>query len=190
MIALKTDSLAKTRVPEPANGIQVNFCKNPTCLNYGRPASDRPQPRGPGAKDREGRDTYTIGGSSEYSSTMTCLLCGEHPPVKSNRAVAEELERMSSYLQLSGEQSCPISSCPNHQIPIGTPKTYLKSGFTKGGSQRYRCLSCKTTFSVATSTTRWQRKPEVNEQVFTLLVNKMPLKRIGDLRDFILSTKP
>jgi len=34
------------RIPTTVNGIQVNFCKNPNCLNFGRPASEEVQPRG------------------------------------------------------------------------------------------------------------------------------------------------
>ena len=34
------------RVPEPFEMIQVNHCKNPTCPNFGVPASTKVQPRG------------------------------------------------------------------------------------------------------------------------------------------------
>ena len=188
MALVISDTSVNLRVPEPVGGIQVNFCKNPTCLNYGRPASNTPQPRGRGAANHENRDTYTISGSSDYTVTMTCKICGEHPPIKSNLAISEEVARMSAYLAPTIEPSCLNHACINHGISIGTPKSYLKSGFTKGGSQRYRCLACKTTFSVSTSPIRWQQKPEVNETVFKLLVNKMPLKRICETAEITIST--
>lgn len=33
------------RVPIDVDGIQVNFCKNPQCPNFGAPASTKRQPR-------------------------------------------------------------------------------------------------------------------------------------------------
>jgi len=36
----------KKQVPEPCDGIQVNFCKNPLCPNFGIPASPESQSRG------------------------------------------------------------------------------------------------------------------------------------------------
>ena len=47
------------RVPMEVDAIQVNFCKNPHCQNFGIPASTTKQPRGRGAAER-GRDTYNI----------------------------------------------------------------------------------------------------------------------------------
>jgi transposase-like protein len=189
MIAVITGTSIKLRVPESVAGIQVNFCKNPLCLNFGRPASNNVQPRGPGASTKEGRDTYTIGaGSTNHTTSMTCDLCGEHPPIKSNQAISEELTRMSAYLISAHDKTCPGTDCTNNNIPISTPKKYIKIGFTKSGTQRYRCLNCATTFSISTSSTFRQRKPEVNELVFKLLVNKMPLKRICETAGINIKT--
>jgi hypothetical protein len=33
--------VAKPRIPAPSDGIQVNYCKNPKCKNYGRPAKPK-----------------------------------------------------------------------------------------------------------------------------------------------------
>jgi hypothetical protein len=52
----------KPRIPLAVVDIQVNFCKNPLCLNFGRPASMDVQLRGPGAASR-GKDVYTVTGS-------------------------------------------------------------------------------------------------------------------------------
>lgn len=52
------------RVPIEVDGIQVNFCKNPQCQNFGVPASTKRQPRGKGAEER-GRDTYNVVGPPE-----------------------------------------------------------------------------------------------------------------------------
>lgn len=79
----------KPRVPIAANSIQVNFCKNPSCLNYGVPASAEKQPRGPGARLR-GRDGYKVQASNTQVPILKCLLCNELPPTKSNLAIQEE----------------------------------------------------------------------------------------------------
>ena len=59
---LKGSNLLDERVPKEVGTIQVNFCKNPQCKNFGIPASTIRQPRGRGAAKR-GRDTYTVVGS-------------------------------------------------------------------------------------------------------------------------------
>jgi hypothetical protein len=63
-MSVSTNSDSTPRVPPPVNGIQVNFCKNPTCANYGAPASAEIQPRGPGAKARN-RDNYSVKGAGD-----------------------------------------------------------------------------------------------------------------------------
>lgn len=173
------NSTTVPRLPIAANGIQVNFCKNPLCLNFGRAASQKAQPRGPGSADR-GRDTYSIVGSSGGRASLLCKLCGEYPPLKSNLAISEELDRLTCYLVPKQIPSCPIVSCPNHHVTIPAPKAYYSFGKTRSGSQRYRCRLCGTTFAVGGATLR-QKKPEVNETVFKLLVNKMPFNRIMEV---------
>ena len=172
------------RIPEPSGDIQVNFCKNPKCPNFGVPASPDKQPRGPGAADKN-RDSYTISGSkgsARFSPSLKCNTCNESPPLKSNRAIAEELQRMSLYLS-EKPTTCPNSKCTNHQLDVKAGKAYYSFfGKTKSGSQRYMCKSCQTTFSVGSSTIR-QRLPHKNIEVFRLLVNKMPLKRICEAAD-------
>lgn len=177
----------KNRIPQPADGIQINFCKNPLCLNFGRPASNQPQPRGTGAKDR-GRDTYTLSGGRQGSgSFLHCQFCGEYPPLKSNQGIAEEVQRISSYLAKQQEPSCPEESCENYGIGISTPGAYYSFGKTRSGSQRYRCRKCSKTFSAGGPTLR-QKKPEINEMIFKLLMNKMPFNRILETVDIYPAT--
>lgn len=176
----------RPRIPDTAEGIQINFCKNPLCLNYGRQASQMPQPRGLGAATRE-RDTYTVVGASGGRCNLYCKLCDETLPMKSNLAVYEELERMAEYLNPVPEASCPTVNCDNHRVVVSDRKAYYSFGKTKSGSQRYRCRLCDTTLSVGGPTFR-QKRPEVNEQVMELLVNKMPLKRIMEVVGISAST--
>jgi hypothetical protein len=62
------------RVPVEVGAIQVNFCKNPQCQNFGVPASTKRQPRGKGAAER-GRDTYSVVGSGR-GTPMRSLIKG------------------------------------------------------------------------------------------------------------------
>ena len=165
------------RIPLAANGIQVNFCKNPNCLNYGKTASEVAQSHGRKSATEVGeRDTYHITGTPG-GVALHCKRCGEYPTVKSNLGISEELDRLNRYFVPTVESSCPTESCPNHAIGVSTPKTYQGFGKTKSGSKRYRCRLCKVTFAVGGPTLR-QKRPELNENIFMLLVNKMPFKRI------------
>jgi hypothetical protein len=64
----------KPRVPDAVDGIQINFCKNPICSNYGVPASVKKQPRGPGASLR-GRDNYKVQASRTQWPFLKSLYC-------------------------------------------------------------------------------------------------------------------
>jgi transposase-like protein len=187
---IKNELIEEKRLPESVNGIQVNFCKNVQCLNFGVPADTRKQPKGPGAKTR-GRDSYSINSRKGYHGedipALRCDLCGEKPPIKSNLAIDEEMNRMLEYLK-ERTIGCPDKKCPNHLVDIKAGKLYYQSfGKTRSGSQRYRCKLCKITFAVGVPT-RKQRQPHKNIQVFRLLVNKMPLKRICEAAGISMPT--
>ena len=95
---------------------------------------------------------------------------------------------LSEYLIPQDEPTCPNGSCDNNKTGISTPKAYYSFGRTKSGSQRYRCRLCNTTFAISNRATLRQRMPEVNEMVFKLLVNKMPLKRICETAGINIGT--
>ena len=169
------------RIPDGATGIQVNHCKNPLCLNFGRPASEEKQPRGAGSSER-GRDSYTVtSGSTPRTQSIVCNLCGETLPMKSNLAIKEELDRISGYLKPGPESTCPDQECCNHNIVVSIPKAYQSFGKTSTGSRRYRCKACNKTFSVNANPTSRQRLTEKNDEIFRLLVSKVPLKRMCEL---------
>jgi transposase-like protein len=169
----KSSPDSKPRIPLEANGIQVNFCKNPLCANFGVTASQS------FAKGRSTqRDNYAVVAAGKNYPVLKCHACGEYPPLKSNTGIQEELTRLSAYLVPSPELCCPNSSCENSCVGMSTGKTqYTSFGKTKSGSKRYRCRACGKTFSVGVSTLR-QKQPHKNRLVFSLLMNKMPLKRI------------
>jgi transposase-like protein len=176
------------RIPESAAGIQVNFCKNPLCLNFGCPASIESQPRGPGAKDHNNRDDYTVISDGKGAVYLQCNLCNETLPIKNNSAILEECSRLSAYLAPNPEPSCPSDSCRNHTLGVIEPRAYQAFGTTSAGAKRYRCRACGKTFSVNTKPTARQRLVDKNEEIFRLLVNKVPLKRICELASVTMDT--
>lgn len=179
-----TDKPEKSRgIPIPVDGIQVNFCKNPSCANFGTPASNQTQSRG----WKQGQDNYIVCGKNA-NKELLCRKCEEYIPIKSNQGVYEELKRISAYLEPKPLPSCPNQDCANSIIFVGTNialrgKCYSKFGTTKSGSQRYRCNSCGKTFAIPTnerSPIARQTKSHVNYLIFRSLVRKMPLRCIAE----------
>ena len=181
-MSVSTNREGPPRIPLEVGGIQVNFCKNPNCPNFGVPASVEKQPRGPGAAAR-GRDSYRVAGSTHGRAVsvpgITCLLCNESPPIKSNQEVHEERGRMAAYLAIT-EPACPHEGCPNHGVGVGREKgRYQSYGVTPAGSSRFLCNACGKTFSVsARKPAKNHRLPHKNSEVFSLLVNGVAMRRI------------
>lgn len=136
--------------------------------------------RGPAAHGQQ-QDTYIIQGSSAGVPMLSCRVCGEYPPIKSNAAISEERDRFLADLSEAPPPSCLDASCANHALPVGKDN-YQSFGTTKSGSRRYRCKSCGKTFSVGKSTTR-HKQPHKNRLIFSLLMNKTPLRRICEVAD-------
>jgi len=170
-----------SRIPLEVDGIQVNFCKNPLCENYGVPACATKQPRGINSQGKS-RDTYTLVGSGRKVPMLHCHKCGEYPTLKSNQGIADEVARLSKSLAVE-KASCPIITCDNYGVGIDAGKSHYSAfGKTSGGSQRYKCKSCNKVFTVRKSTAG-QRAPHKNKTVFSLLMNKVPFKRICEVAD-------
>lgn len=177
----KSSEGSAPRIPTEHGGIQVNFCKNPDCENYGIPAA---QTTGRGAQ----RDRYAVVSAGRQFPVLKCHACGEYPPLKSNRGIAEERERLGAYLSVPPEASCPDEDCTNHGVGISTRSPpYRSYGTTKCGSKRYRCSACTKTFSVG-SPTVGQKQPHKNRLIFRLLMNKSPFRRICEIADIAPGT--
>lgn len=175
-------SKAHERIPSAIHGIQVNFCKNPHCQNYGVPASSEPQRVGRGAGAR--RDKYRVGmNMGPVRPILRCQLCGESLPMKSNQGIFEELIRISAYID---RPCCPTTSCPNYGLSLeGNRELYQAFGSAKSGAKRYRCKACGATFSSRRPgiPTKLHKKPHKNATVFRALVNKAPFRRICEMAD-------
>lgn len=170
--------VAKLRIPLEADGIQVNFCKNPNCSNFGIPASQESL-RGPAASKRP--NLYTVVASGAGQPVLRCNSCGEHMPMKSNAGIAEELARMRQASSPADEPSCPDEACANHEVPVSKGKAFYSAfGQTAIGSPRWKCKACGKTFSAARKSTHRQRDSHKNKRILKALVNQMPLRRIQE----------
>lgn len=172
-------SAGKPRIPPAVAGIQVTHCKNPGCPNFGVPAMPSTK-RGAASHGGKSSDSYRVMGGPPGTPLMRCKLCGETFPIKSNLAIAEEAERIADYLRPE-VHCCPDESCANHAIPVGTPKHYQSFGKTAVGSLRYRCKSCNRLFSISQKAALRQRQSAKNRTIFSLLMNKSPMRRICEV---------
>jgi transposase-like protein len=169
--------------------VQINFCKNPDCANFGIPAAGKKharrakQPEGPPA----GYD-YALSGGRGSTPFLKCQLCGEFPPIKSNLGVGEELMRLARYLDMPRPASCRTAGCANTEVPVSNPAAYQLFGKSERGSQRFRCRACGKTLSVAASPVLRQRLPHKNRTIFKLLMNKAPLSRICEVAEVSMQT--
>lgn len=172
-------SASKYRVPLDVQGIQVNCCKNPNCINFGIPAGQI------GIRGQLG--PYAKVGAAKGYPVLRCNGCQQHIPMKSNQGVFEELTRISAYLN-PPEPSCPNETCPNHTIGVSAGQHhYYAYGTTKSGSPRFKCRECDKIFTASKSTLR-QRITHRNKDIFKFLVNKMPFARICDVCEITMST--
>lgn len=176
----------RPRVPFPSGGIQVNFCKNPLCANFGVPAIDRPK----FSRSIDGQPRYRLlGGGGKLHPSLGCELCKEAPPVKSNKAVREEYDRMMRQLVLPKEPYCPNTACCNHTLGVlSHASCYCAYGSTKGGSRRFKCKECGKVFSQPQRASLRQRDSSKNELIFKLLVNKSPMRRICEVANINAET--
>lgn len=172
---METEKLHRpARVPPAVDGLQVNFCRNVTCANFGVPP-------GQGRHSRKNTEEppYKMSGGGVSVLVAVCGLCDESFPLKSNSAVIEEVDRLSAYLAPPPDPGCPELNCPQHHLgPRSHPRAYHAYGRTAAGSPRFRCKSCGKLFSTPVSTTLRQKRPEINAMVYRLLINKMPMRRI------------
>ena len=115
-VAEKSSARKADRIPPEAGGIQVNFCKNPGCTNYGVPA--RSTVRRGGTGGGKVQDGYALTSASAITPLLRCHVCGERPPIKSNIAILDERTRFLAALSPREEPSCPDETCAHHGAPV------------------------------------------------------------------------
>lgn len=183
----KVPAVAVANLPDGSTlEIQVNFCKNIECKNFGvAPSLAKGAHRSKAPPEARGIE-YILDGARGPSKTtkstvqLRCQLCGESPPIKNNEGLARDLERIAEYTKAKKPVSCPDISCINHGKPFARAR-YLSWGKNSQGSQRWKCRACGKTFAEPQRTTIRQRVPEKNVLIYQLLVNKSPIKRICEV---------
>jgi len=100
--------------PVTGNYVQLNFCKNPECNNFGIPAKN-PKKKPDGTLNRGLGNEYKLSpikGVNAY--TLICKLCGHSTQIINNRAFTNEQIRIEDI----GKQKEPC--CPNTGNPHDT----------------------------------------------------------------------
>lgn len=168
---------AHPRIPPETQGIQVNHCKNPNCVNFGIPASDSRW----AMKENNAKGSYRVIGGERQSRSIVCHSCSKHTSLRSNLALAQELSRFTPQQARIDSASCVNQDCSSFGAGIiANPDHYYQHGKTLSGEPRYRCRACGTTFTSGLPI-RKQRRPELNREVLNLLVNKVPMRRICEI---------
>lgn len=182
------------RYPPTAAGIQVNHCKNPLCGNFGVSPKEKSSGRGRRAKDAPPKGTpepgdYVVAGTRHVgdltgAARLRCSLCNEVIPMQSNLAIAEELLRVSRYLNPAVGPACTNEDCSCFGLPQSdNPANYVRFGVNPAGTPRFRCQTCRKVFSFGGKATKRQRRTHNNLDVLKHLVNRVPLSRISAILD-------
>lgn len=161
------------RFPQPAQGVDINTCRDPKCPHFGMPA------RSERARGTRGPDGYNRDKRVEGVLLIECLHCGASVVVKSNEGVAQERDRILAPL-IDNSGCCPTPGCVHNRSPVGTPGCYVRHTATKGGSPRWKCKACLKPFTpdAGNSSLSRQDYPEINHLVFKTFCNKMPVRGI------------
>ncbi|RJG07216.1 hypothetical protein D3870_15505 [Noviherbaspirillum cavernae] len=110
--------------------------------------------------------------------------------MQSNLAIVEEMMRLAAYLDAPTDFSCSNRECSHFGLPQTEEKRrYVKFGKTKSGIPRFKCLACGKVASVGQAkATQRQRITHKNRDIFMLLVNKSPLRRISAVTGLTMQT--
>jgi transposase-like protein len=95
---------------------------------------------------------------------------------------------LSGCLAEDPDPTCPNDTCPNHAVGVSESRAYQSFGTTCAGAKRYRCCVCKRTFSVNRAPATRQRLDDRNADIFNLLVNKVPFRRICEVAQVSMDT--
>ena len=175
------------RVPETANArilgdlfpIQTNHCRTPGCVNFGMPARTKRGKTGP-SKDRDLRYAV-ISTSKGQEPALRCKACNGKGAIRSNAAIAEEVERIADYARLLEHRfACKTEGCANFGLSIGEHRhLYTKYGYYKTPENPYyQCKGCLRRVLVSRKAPRIQAKNQARAaDVFSRIANKSPVRR-------------
>lgn len=128
-----------------------------------------------------GVGSYLLTAGGRKQPLITCHMCQQSTVLYSNLAIAQEVERFNPDLRRITSASCSHHGCSSAGYSVGqNPHLYYMHGTTRSGEPRYRCKECGRTFSCG-APIRKQRRPELNREVLSLVVNKVPMRRICEV---------
>ena len=173
------------RVPETANArilgdlfpIQTNHCRTPGCANFGVPARTKRGKTGP-SKDRDLH--YTLNSTAKgQEPAIECKACNGKGAIRSNAAIAEEIERIAGYARPPEYRfACKTEGCANEGLSIGAHRVcYRKAGHYKDNPY-YQCKACLRRVLVSHRLPRiGAANRERAADVFSRIANKSPMRR-------------
>jgi transposase-like protein len=158
-------------LPVAVLGLQANFCRNPSCANFGVP----PNPN----RQRGAKEIGAYGLSNDGTQRiLRCELCGRYGALISNASLSTEINRLRDANGLLRPDSCPTKSCENQDAPVIRNKDrYYRHGKTRAGSPRFRCRACGQTFTIGDAERR-QTAAAVNRDIVRDLINRASLNAI------------
>ena len=178
------------RVPETAHAgilgtpfpVQVNHCRTPGCANFGVPARTKPGKTGP-SRDRDPRYAV-ISTSKGQEPAIRCKACNGKGAIRSNAAIAEEIERIAGYARpLEHRFACKTEGCANFGLSIGEHRhLYVKRGYYKTPENPYfQCKGCLRRVLVSRKAPRIQAGNQARAaDVFSRIANKSAMRRTVD----------
>jgi transposase-like protein len=176
-------SPARKRRPIPAeyNGVQVNFCRTPSCENFGKPPLIFRGHKGGRGNRETSPDGYKVVGERMKKSALSCQLCKSQTRLKSNKAVVEERDRQARHIMATPltNLACPKPECVNHEPKGPLSECFHSHGVTRHGNPRFRCRACGTTLSISGPSAK-QRRKYLSAKIAVELVNNAPLNRIAE----------
>jgi transposase-like protein len=170
------------RLPEPCDGIDLNFCRNPQCPDYGvapdpHKRSDEHPPAPADALRGEVK-------GKKHEVSFVCPSCGKYSRLKNNRAIAQEYKRLKRLQEHDPTvPSCRTPDCFAAGLdPEESPEFYRRFGKTAKGDPRYQCKLCRKTMSIGKPARR-QLRSDKNRIIFQMLCNDMSLSKISKITE-------
>lgn len=160
-----------------ASPLQVNFCKNPQCDNFGIPAKEEPIKPGP-SPDRDFHYKVTNTAKGRIPALL-CKSCKEKIPIKSNAGISAEFERITRACLTAAEKvACKTVECPNFGYPLGAhPNRYSRAGFhSVTGEQMFICKACKKRILASDPIRLHHDTKHLASNLFSRVVNKSPVR--------------
>lgn len=168
------------RLPLPFDGVDINFCRTPSCTAYGILPDPHKRPNGAPPAPPDALRGAVKG--AQHEEFFDCPHCASTARLKNNRAIAEEYRRLKGLQDRDPTAvSCRTESCFAHGFPPEQyPTFYWRFGRTAGGDPRWRCRLCRKTFSTGKPARR-QRRSDKNRLIFQMLCNDLSLSKIADI---------